>query len=300
MAPSLTDSWSWLFENDTIRCGVATLVFLGILLTIRMLLIRMVLNRDALPIETKRRWIVAIRNTLALIFLLGLLLVWAPQLRSLALTLIAIALAIVFAIKELLLCLSAAYLRMVGKFFSPGDRIEVNGVRGIVLDHGWLTTTLLEIGPGHTSHQYTGRVMFLPNSLLFNGPLTNETYTQKYILHTITVPLAIGENWQVAERLLLEAARIECQPFLDDAKRHMKRLEGKHWLDAPSVEPQVTIQLSDPHTIKLLLRIPCPAHGPANLEQAILRRFLQEFTPRQTPISSLPESVQEPAVGSIF
>jgi hypothetical protein len=56
-------------------------------------------------------------------------------------------------------------------------------------------------------------------------------------------------------------------------------LEGKTWLDAPSVQPRVTIQLPAPGRVTLLLRIPTPAHRASRLEQAILRRFLAAFQP---------------------
>jgi hypothetical protein len=76
---------------------------------------------------------------------------------------------------------------------------------------------------------------------------------------------------------LLEIADTVCAPFLEEAARHMKELEGKNWMDVPSVKPRVSIQLPEPGRINLLLRIPAPAHGTARLEQAILRRFLEAF-----------------------
>ncbi|MEK7269069.1 MAG: mechanosensitive ion channel protein MscS, partial [Nitrospirota bacterium] len=58
---------------------------------------------------------------------------------------------------------------------------------------------------------------------------------------------------------------------------HMKQLEGKNWLDAPSVEPRVSLHVPEPGRLNLLLRIPTPAHRTSRVEQAILRRFLQAF-----------------------
>lgn len=63
-----------------------------------------------------------------------------------------------------------------------------------VVDHNILTTTILEIGPGQTSHQYTGRAMVIPNSFIFNHLLTNETYTKKFRLHIITIPQSTDDD----------------------------------------------------------------------------------------------------------
>jgi hypothetical protein len=116
-----------------------------------------------------------------------------------------------------------------------------------------------------------------PNSLLLSHAIINETYLKRYVVHVITVPLRIEDDWQTAERLLLEIAMAECAPFLDDARRHMQDLEGKAWLDAPSVQPRVNIQIPEPGRVNLLLRIPSLAHRVSRLEQAILKRFLLSF-----------------------
>jgi len=57
----------------------------------------------------------------------------------------------------------------------------------------------------------------------------------------------------------------------------MKELEGKNWMDVPSVKPRVSIQIPEPTRVNLLLRIPTPAHRTSKIEQAILRRFLLAF-----------------------
>ncbi len=231
-----------------------------------------------LSVETRRRWAVNLRNGLLFLFILGMVFIWAPQLQTFAVSVFAVAVAFVLATKEIIDCLSGSALRVLTKAYSLGDRIEIGGIRGNVVDHNALTTTVLEIGPGQTSHQYTGRAMVIPNSFIFDHPLTNETYTKKYRLHIVTVPLSTDDDWKTAERLLLQAGEEEAAPFIDEARIYLKKLEGKLWLDAPSVEPRVTIQLPEPGRINLLLRVPCPTQYPSRLEQAILRKFLAEFS----------------------
>ena len=255
----------------------STIVLVTALVFLRIAVNYTILRRSNLPVETRRRWAVNVRNALLFLLIFGLLIIWAPQLRTLAVSLLAIAVALVLATKDFIDCLSGHILRVITKSYSLGDRIEVAGVRGHVIDLNLLSTTLLEIGPGQTSHLYTGRAQVIPNSLLLKNAVTNESYSQDYRVHIITVPLTVGENVEEAERILLEAAWEECRPFLNDAKRQMKNLEGRVWLDAPSVEPRVTFQLPEPGRVNLLLRIPCPTQFPSRLEQAILRKFLGKY-----------------------
>ena len=274
----------WLTTSDStlILDGLKSLVLLAVLLIVRSLLLRTVSRSQSLTVETRRRWANNARNTLGVTFVIGLIFIWAHELNAFAVSLVAVAVALVLATKELILCLSGAVLRMGAKVYSLGDRIEIHGLRGNVLDQNWLTTTLLEIGPGQMSQQYTGRAVVFPNSLLLSYPLINETYMKDYIVHVMTVPLAADDDWRKAERVLLEAARDECSPFLEEARRHMKHVEGKSWVDAPSVEPRVTIQLPEPGRINLLLRIPSPGQRTSRVEQAILRRFLLTFRTGKT------------------
>ena len=178
--------------------------------------------------------------------MLGLIMIWANPLRTLAVSFIALAVAVVIATKELILCVSGAVVRAVSKSYAVGDRIEIAGKRGDVVDQNLFTTTLLEIGPGQSSHQYTGRAIVIPNSLLLNTPLINETFTHDYVLHVFCIPLTSADDWQRSEQLLLEAAQIECGPFLDQARMYMKNIESQHGLDSPTVAPRVTLQIPEP------------------------------------------------------
>ena len=77
----------------------------------------------------------------------------------------------------------------------------------------------------------------------------------------------------------------------------MKALEGKAWLDAPSVEPRVTVQLPVPGQINLLVRIPCPTPFPSRLEQAILKKFLYTFSFAPRVIQGRPAGVPGESLG---
>jgi len=266
------------FSNEMIlRSTLSTVVLVAFVFLIRLGIQHALLKTVELSVESRRRWAVNIRNVLLIVFILGIISIWAPRLQTFAVSIFAVAVALVLATKELIACLSGSGLRMLTKAYSLGDLIEIGGIRGNVVDHNALTTTLLEIGPGQTSHQYTGRAMVLPNSFLFSHPLTNETYTKKFRLHIITIPLSTDDDWKTAEQLLLTAGQEESAPFIEEAGAYFKSLEGKLWLDAPSVEPRVTIQLPEPGRIHLLLRVPCPTQYPSRLEQAILKKFLAEF-----------------------
>ena len=267
---------TWLphIDSSVVLDGLKSILWLLSLLIIRTLVVRAISRNPTLSMEAKRRGVVSVRNTVVFALLVGLVVIWAHELEAFAVSLVALAAALVLATKELILCLSGAALRVGGKVYAVGDRIQIAGHRGVVLDHDVFATKLLEIGPGQASHLYTGRVTVFPNSLLFTNALVKENPSQEYGLYILTVPLKDKDEWRDAERHLLDAAKAECAPFMEEAGRHMKLLEQTTLLEAPSPEPRITIQLIDAGRIQLVLRFPAPDRGRSRIEQAILRRYL--------------------------
>ncbi|MEO8340339.1 MAG: hypothetical protein ABI604_11585 [Nitrospirota bacterium] len=267
---------AWLphIDSSALLDGLSSLLLLSSLLIVRALIVRAISKNLTLSMEAKRRWVVSVRNTMVFVLLVGLVFIWAHELQAFAVSLVAVAAALVLATKELILCWSGAALRVGGKVYSVGDRIQIAGHRGVVLDHDIFATKLLEIGPGQASHLYTGRVTVFPNSLLFMNPLIKENPGQDYGLYILSIPLKDDDDWQDAERHLLDAAKAECSSFMGEASRQMKLLEQTNLLEAPSPEPRITIQIAEEGRIQLVLRFPAPDRGRSRIEQAILRRYL--------------------------
>lgn len=257
-------------------------------------LIQRLIIRQQLPVETRRRIAVTLRNGMLLVIVAGVVLIWARELQPFAISLFAIAVAFVIATKGFWQCLTGNFVRAGSNVVSVGRRIEVKGMRGDVIDHNLFHTTILEIGPGNASHQYTGRTILLPNSVFLENAVVSDNYTGRYIVQIISVPLAKGEDWVRAESLLLKIANQECGGYLADARRALEALETKNWIEVPSAEPRVTVKLREPNEVTLQLRVPAPARRQRAIEQRILQRFLRIFYAggEESPLN---EFTQEPA-----
>lgn len=279
-------AWLYFVREDLIGRLVATLVLVVAVWLLRVYVVRRLREAEGLDADDRRRWMVNARNVALLLTLLGIVVVWAQQIQTLAASVVLIAAAIVIATKELILCLSGSVIRATSHSFDIGDRIEIAGLRGDVIDRTALTTRILEIGPGQTSHQHTGRAITLPNSLFVSAPLINETFTEDYVLYPFSVPISEDQDWKRAEAVLLRVATEECAPFIDKARAHMKAMLDHHGLEMPNVEPRISIQVPEAGKIVLLARIPAPARRKGRMEQSIIRRFLVEF--HQPPAAAPP------------
>lgn len=251
----------------------------SLLLILTLLIIRIVVDRllaanQGVPVEERRRWSINTRNGLFLTGLAGIGFIWANELQTLAVSMLAFAAALILATKELIMCLSGGVVRQMSNSYGLGDHIELGAVRGRVVDIGLLSTTVMEIGPNHSSHQMTGRALTFPNSLLLSTPVIRENYMGEYVMHIINVPLAYIVPPVQAERLLMAAAENTCLPHMELARQHMEEMAKRYLVDIPSVEPRISIQPVDEKRYQLILRIAIPARERQRIEQAILHQFM--------------------------
>ncbi|MGE0788079.1 MAG: mechanosensitive ion channel family protein [Sandaracinaceae bacterium] len=249
---------------------IASAVVVLLALLVRAVLIRWLRGNEKLRAAERLRWTVQVRNATIAVGMLGLVFIWGAELRDFVVSLVVLASAIVLGTKELLMCFSGSMLRSATGSFQIGDRIEVAGVRGDVIDHGLLGTTILEIGPGH---QRTGRTLVIPNSMFLSQAVANDTFTDDYVLHTFEIPVPNGANWERAEERLVRIAHEVADEHTDAAKKHMNAVSARHGLSSFDPTPKVTVSALHDHMV-LRVRIPTPSRERGRLEQDITRRFL--------------------------
>lgn len=273
MTPDLSALPELTMPDSILSLLISTLILVVAMIVIRSLVVRFI-RRNVSATELRRKWLVNSRNGLLLLLLLGLVLIWGNELRTLALSIVAIAIAFVVATKELILCLTGSLIKSSSGAFNLGDRIQIKDFRGDVIDHNLLTTTILEVGPGKSMHQRTGRMITLPNALLVSEPVTRESFTEKFGFHVFSVPFKREDDWPAARNAFLEAARRHASSYLQQASEHMDRVSSRWGLGLPPVEPRVAIHVPDAGEVHLVIRLPVPAGRRHAIEQAIISEVL--------------------------
>lgn len=225
--------------------------------------------RGELPAYNQRRLIASSRNVFLILLLVGLVLIWAPQLRTFALSLTAVAVAIVVATKELILCLSGAVLRATTRAFTVGDWIEVGGIRGEVTDHTALATTLHEFGAGPHAYMPTGRTIVLPNSMLLTTPVLNQTAFRDHTFHRFAVTLDPAPDIRGARAAAQEIVRRRFAPFSEGATRANAAIERRTHADIPDPAPVIRFCTTDIGKFRIEVTLFCPSQEAERLESEI-------------------------------
>ncbi|MFN0317662.1 MAG: mechanosensitive ion channel domain-containing protein [Burkholderiales bacterium] len=243
-------------------------------------------GRLGLSRETKLRASILWRNTVLLIASLLLLYVWRAELQAAALSLAALSVALVIAGKELMTSVLGYVHRTTSGSFQFGDVIEINDIKGEVIDQTLLSTTVLEMSE---EHQFTGRVVQFPNSFYVSHPLKNHSRLGGYQLGLLTVSLAPNANVHEAKTTLEDVAKSVCTEFVAATQAALRELEGEQFVLMPSAEPRVIIRMVDAGKVTLTLRYPCPSGRRTRTEQEILSRYLSAVTEKPPqPSESVP------------
>jgi small-conductance mechanosensitive channel len=290
----LSQEWrEWLptaFSQDL----VAALVLLLSVVLLRLGLGRLIRRTRWANEELKLKWRAQVRMLIFVVLCFGVLLIWGSELRTLALSLVAVAVALVIATKEWISCVMGSLFRFSSKSFSVGDRVEIGGIRGDVIDTGLVATKLLETGP---AHDRTGRMVVVPNSLLLMSRVINETFTDDYVLHVFPIPLGEVADWQRAEQALLEAARSVTEPYLATTRTSLAKVDKQHRLERPAHplrgEPVVLLRVAEKGMVELIARVPTLARDKGNVEQEIVRRYLLQMAQETPTARDCPEAVGE-------
>ena len=173
--------------------------------------------------ERKRRVSVNINFITTIILLTGILIIWSNQIQSLALSFIAISMALVLATKELIMCLTGTFYQSIAHPFNIGDHIIIDKQRGQVIDRGLFSTKVLEIGPSDKTHQFTGRIITIPNSIMLTHEIRNESYFNEFVLHTFIIPTPYHVDTNKVERLLIQISEKYVSEYYEEPLLILKK-----------------------------------------------------------------------------
>jgi small-conductance mechanosensitive channel len=152
---------------------------------------------------------------------------------------------IAITLQELILSIAGSLYIFIVKVYKPGDRIEINGIKGDVIDVDSIYTTLMEIGEWVTSDNYSGRIVKLSNAFVFKGPVFNYSQDFPFIWDELTLPIRYGSDMELAKSIITDVA-IEClKDFTEKSKKDWEQVVNKYYIEDAEVLPTLVIKLTD-------------------------------------------------------
>lgn len=152
---------------------------------------------------------------------------------------------IAFALQEVIASFAGWLAILFAGFYKTGDRVQVGGVKGDVMDIGILRTTIMETGQWVDGDLYNGRIVQIANSFVFKEPVFNYSGDFPFLWDEIKVPIQYGSNYDKATIILEQIGRETLKDITEQSKEQWSQMQSKYLLEDAQTEAMVSIIAND-------------------------------------------------------
>lgn len=226
------------------------------------------------------------------IALVGLTVIFKDRLGGLTVAIGVAGAGIAFALQEVIGSVAGWIAISFGGFYRPGDRVQVGGIKGDVIDVGILRTTLMELGEWVDSDLYSGRIVRIANSFVFKEPVFNYSGDFPFLWDELRLPVRYGSDHRLARRILdTIGAEVASEVLTDAVRQAWGEMLRKYLLEHARIDHQVTLVLTD-NWMEFTLRYVVDVKKRRLIKDQIYTRILEEFE-RFYPRVSLSSTTME-------
>lgn len=166
-----------------------------------------------------------------------------PQALLVAYGLIAAGIAI--SLQDVFKNFAGAFAIFITGIYKVGDRVEINGKFGDIIDISLFYTTLLEIRGWVAGDQATGRLTVIPNGAVLGSAVNNYTKDHSFIWDEINIPITYQSDWKEAIKIVTEIVKNNSKSATSKAEKEIQHLEERYYLSKRNIEPSVFVTLTD-------------------------------------------------------
>lgn len=250
-------------------------LILGILWLSRRILLRVV-GRRTEDVRVRYQWQKFSAYFTFFLALLLLAFVWIHRVSALATYLGLLSAGLAIALKEPLVNLAGWAFILWRRPFEVGDRVELGHHAGDVIDVRIFQFSLLEIGNWVAADQSTGRVIHIPNGVVFTEALANYSKGFQYIWNEIPVLVTFESNWQKAKEILLRIGEEHAASLSQSAQEQLRKAARKFLIFYTKLTPTVYTSVEDSGVL-LTIRYLCDPRKRRGTTEAIWEEILRTF-----------------------
>jgi small-conductance mechanosensitive channel len=160
---------------------------------------------------------------------------------------------VAFALQELFLAVAGSIYIFIIKVYKVGERIEINGIKGDIIDIDSMYTTLMEIGEWVSSDNYSGRIVKISNAFVFKVPVYNYSRDFPFIWDEFDLPVHYDSDIEMAKNIMIRIASEELSEFSEKSRTRWKNIVNKYYIEDAELAPTLSLTMTD-NWINLNLR----------------------------------------------
>lgn len=210
------------------------------------------------------------------IFIITVAFIWFDAFSSLPTYLGLLSAGIAIALADVLKNMVGWVYILSRKPFQVGDRIEVEGYKGDVVDVRLFRFSLMEIDGWVDAEQSTGRLVHVPNGVVFNKQVANYTEGFGFIWHEVPVLITFESDWKLAEQLMLEILEHDAPDVEGTAGATIRATARRYSIRVGTLTPTVYLTVRDSGVL-LTARYLVEARTRRGREDRVWRSILEAF-----------------------
>lgn len=183
---------------------------------------------------------------------------------------------IAIAMKDLIMNIAGWIFIMSSTPFRVGDRIEIEGISGDVIDIKLFDFTLMEIGNWIKADQSTGRMVSIPNRDIFNNALFNYNQGIPFVWSEIEVGITYESDWRKAKKILQEIAYKHGEKIHKAAEKSIREATKRLMISNSNLDPTVYTS-SNENGVLLTIRYMCYYRNKRSVKQKVWEDILTAF-----------------------
>ncbi|MCG1023542.1 mechanosensitive ion channel [Sutcliffiella horikoshii] len=183
---------------------------------------------------------------------------------------------IAFSLREVIASIAGWLTILVGGMFKTGDRVQLGGVTGDVIDIGVLRTTVMEAGQWVNGDLYNGRIVKIANSFVYTQPVYNYSTDFPFLWDELTIPVRFGSDYTYARELIHKVATEKTEEYSIDAGEYWERMNRKFAIEDATTKPMVTLAVND-NWVQFTLRYVVEYKKRRIMKDALFTGILEEI-----------------------
>ncbi len=264
------------FLGRTIQEKILVSIAIIVLIWVIKRIILKIVNVRIKDVHVRYGWRKGLNYTSTASTILFVGLVWINGMRSFATYFGLLSAGVSIALKDPILNFAGWLFIITQQPFKVGDRVEIKGHIGDVIDIGLFQFLMIEVGNWVDADQSTGRIIHIPNELTLTTSLVNYSKGFPFIWNEVGVLITFESNWQKAKRILEEIARKYGEPVSEIARKSIEQASRKYAILYKNTAPRVYTSVED-SGVMLTIRYLCRVRNRRGSAERIWEDVLTEF-----------------------
>ena len=239
------DTLLQFFENPMV-IKVAKLIMWILFIIIIIGIVRKTLKKriDNISVRYKAQKGVEIVGYVLIIFLI-LMAITVDNLKDYTIIIGLFTAGITFTLQELILSIAGSFYIFFVRVYKPGDRIEINNIKGDVIDIDSIYTTIMEMGEWVSSDNYSGRIVKISNAFVFKGPIKNYSMDFPFVWDELNILITYGSDTELAKSIIMNSANELLSDYTDKSKAKWEEMVERYYIENATLEPTIAMNLTD-------------------------------------------------------